>query len=70
MNAGGGVVTRLTVDPAADVAPAWSPDGRRIAFVFYRGGNVDLYLMNRDGSGLTRVTTNPAGDWDPSWRAR
>ncbi len=24
---------RLTSDPATDVAPAWSPDGRRIAFV-------------------------------------
>lgn len=29
----GGVMTRLTKGPRFDVAPAWSPDGRHIAFV-------------------------------------
>jgi Tol biopolymer transport system component len=41
--------------------PAWSPDGRRIAFV--RGGpaNVQLYVMNADGSGVRQLTHEPSG---------
>ena len=29
----GGVMTRLTDGPGFDVSPAWSPDGKRIAFI-------------------------------------
>lgn len=36
---------RLTQHPAGDRQPAWSPDGRWIAFVSDRQGNDDLYLM-------------------------
>ena len=32
MNADGSGVTRLTYNDAVDSSPAWSPDGRRIAF--------------------------------------
>ena len=49
------------------LAPAWSPDGRQIAFYSERDGNWEIYLMNADGSGLTRLTDNPANDWFPSW---
>ena len=43
---------------------AWSPDGRKIAFIGKRGnpGNRDwqLYGMNADGSGQQRLTHSPA----------
>src|SRR5262245_15674119 len=37
---GGGTMTLLTASQGADVEPAWSPDGKRIAFV--RGGGVKV----------------------------
>jgi serine/threonine protein kinase/WD40 repeat protein len=35
--------------------PAWSPDGRRIAFVAKASGELGLWVMNGDGSELRRV---------------
>ena len=55
---------RLTNNAAFDDSPAWSPDGRKIAFA--RGSTI--YVMNADGSAQTRLTgdfaaTSPA--WSP-----
>ncbi len=36
--------------------PAWSPDGRKIAFRSVRHRNQDIYVMNVDGSGQRRLT--------------
>ena len=59
--------TRLTDNGAADELPAWSPDGRRIAFDSNRDGNREVYVMNADGSGVTRLTDNGAADEFPAW---
>jgi Tol biopolymer transport system component len=50
-------------------APAWSPDGRRIAFRSDRDGNGEVYVMNADGSGIRRLTRNAASDGGPIWSA-
>jgi Tol biopolymer transport system component len=52
-----------------DEEPAWSRDGRRIAFSSTRGGgtNLDIWVMNADGSGLMRLTDHPAPEQDPTW---
>ena len=57
----------LTNDGAADFAPAWSPDGRRIAFSSNRAGNFEIWVMWADGSGATRLTNNAALDAEPAW---
>ena len=36
--------------------PAWSPDGRKLAFVSRRDGNTEIYVMNADGSGQENLT--------------
>ena len=41
-------------------APAWSPDGRRIAYLSRREGSKELYVMNADGSGQQRLTPRDA----------
>jgi Tol biopolymer transport system component len=37
--------TRLTVDPADDVSPTWSPDGSRIVFASRRTGLLNMYQL-------------------------
>jgi Tol biopolymer transport system component len=51
-------------------SPAWSPDGRRIAFVSRRDGKA-LYVMNADGRGLrivARVRQLATPVWSPDGR--
>ncbi|MGW5861073.1 serine hydrolase [Streptomyces sp. NPDC055239] len=63
---GGGAARRLTKGPA-DTAPAWSPDGRWIAYL--RGGDSpsQLWLLPADGGEPEPVTNLPAGAGAPVW---
>ena len=58
---------QLTYHPAADLAPAWSPDGKQIAFVSWRDGNGEIYVMDGDGSNQLNLTRHAADDFAPSW---
>jgi Tol biopolymer transport system component len=55
-----GRLNQLTEDPT-DTEPAFSPDGRTIAFI--RDG--DLYTVRPDGSGQRRLTSGPELDSAP-----
>ncbi|MBI1901539.1 MAG: PD40 domain-containing protein [Planctomycetia bacterium] len=47
--------------------PAWSPDGKQLAFTSTRDGNQELYVCRRDGSERKRLTSDPAHDAHPCW---
>ncbi|MDQ3573064.1 MAG: hypothetical protein M3383_09430 [Actinomycetota bacterium] len=52
-----------------DTDPAFSPDGKKIAFDSLRSGSDDVYTMNSDGSGVTRVTAIAGIDVPIGWSA-
>ena len=59
---------KLTDDPHRDRGPAWSPDGKRIAFYSNRdGGKYEIWVINPDGSGLTELTRTSGRGWFPYW---
>jgi Tol biopolymer transport system component len=65
-----GTQTRLTFDPADDLASIWSPDGTRIAFSSDRAGQRDIYWKPADGSGAEELLLGGKGDknlqdWSP-----
>jgi Tol biopolymer transport system component len=47
--------------------PAWSPDGRRIAFSAIKGGLLDLYVFDLESQQLQQLTNDPFADLDPEW---
>jgi TolB protein len=68
LDLGTGAMTRLTTEPANGMHPAWSPDGRQIAFMSWRNGRTELFRMNADGSGQELLLSMPDGDAvDPRW---
>jgi Tol biopolymer transport system component len=70
VGADGSGLTRLTSEEGPEFDPAWSPDGRRIAYRDSRRGinnDDEIYLMDADGANPTNLTKHPANDWSPAW---
>ena len=58
---------RLQRRASYDSAPAWSPDGRRIAFESDLDGDMEIFVMNADGSNVRQITHNTLWDEGPAW---
>jgi TolB protein len=56
-------VKRLTDTSKKEYAPAWSPDGRWLAF----GRDGDIYKMRRDGSNQVRLTQTQNSESELAW---
>jgi TolB protein len=70
MNPDGSGVTNLTntASPYNESEPAWSPEGRYIAFVRYDGTDQNtLHRMQADGSGVSAPLDRWYGVFDPAW---
>ena len=61
---------RIRVSARAGIngAPAFSPDGSKLALALSRrDGNVDIYVLTLATQALARLTDSPAIDTEPSW---
>ena len=71
MNAEGTNTKKLTAKTEGAYSPDFSPDGKRIVFVGWEGGN-KLAVMDADGTNVRRLTSDSKGivnesapDWQP-----
>ena len=62
-------VKKLATKPVGDNFPAWSPNGKTVAFDRLTKANGGIYTVNSDGGGLRQLTDPPEDFWDsgPSW---
>src|SRR5262249_11871194 len=67
MPAGGGQARRITDEYGDARQPAWSPDGRRLAYQSYRDGTWRIWTSGADGSDAKAVTTGSFDDREPHW---
>lgn len=63
---------RLTRTPADEGAPAWSPDGTRLAFSSDRhypaSRSAEIFAIDPDGGCVTQLTFAAAGAASPAWQ--
>ena len=58
----GSDVRRLTTDDGVESSPAFSPDGKLIAFTAQYDGNPDVYVVPTEGGVPKRLTWHPGQD--------
>jgi Tol biopolymer transport system component len=66
MNADGTHIRRLTHDNGNDLAPAWSPDGLRIAY-FSDSPSYGIYVTSASGSPSVTLLATEATTLSISW---
>lgn len=67
MNADGSGQTRLTNDPAEDIWPDLSTNGRYVAFASTRTGNREIFVLDLRRGTLVNVSRHPGDDNWPRW---
>ncbi len=72
IRADGTGLQQLLTEPGGDFDPAWSPDGKHIAFTSLRDGYMQIYSYNLTDQSLVRLTETPKNEetrqpaWSPS----
>ena len=58
--------TRLTFNTIRDYTPAWSPDGKKIAYTSYKNLNAGLYILDLEAGKVSPVSTRGT-NYSPSF---
>jgi TolB protein len=59
---------RVSAKAGVNQAPAFSPDGRKLALTLStRDGNLDIYTLDLATQALVRITDDPGIDTEPQW---
>jgi TolB protein len=61
-----GATRQLTFGEGTNESPAYSPNGRHLAFTSTRSGRVQVFTIGRDGRGLKQVTRD-GNNFTPAW---
>jgi TolB protein len=57
----------LTAPDSNNYSPAWSPDGRFIAFSSDRDGHAEIYVMDTDNGNIRQLTQTDHDNLNPNW---
>ncbi len=66
-NVSGGAEERLTFNTADNFGARVSPDGKNIVYHSNRGGNLELWLLDRNTRAERQLTNHPRSDLLPDW---
>jgi Tol biopolymer transport system component/imidazolonepropionase-like amidohydrolase len=62
-----GAPRRLTTDPALETAPAWSPDGKLLAYSSDRSGAMNIWIRDVQSGGDRQLTRQAVAAMLPAW---
>lgn len=66
LNIASGETRQITFGEGTNESPAWSPNGRHLAFMSTRAGRSQIFTVDRDGRNLRQITRE-GNNWTPNW---
>lgn len=66
LNIGSGETRQITFGEGSNESPAWSPNGRHLAFMSTRAGRSQIFTTDRDGKNVRQLTRD-GNNTTPNW---
>jgi TolB protein len=66
LNIGTGETRQITFGEGTNESPAWSPNGRHLAFMSTRAGRSQIFTVDRDGKNIRQITKD-GNNQTPNW---
>ena len=66
LNLAEGVTRQITFGEGTNESPAWSPNGRHLAFTSTRAGRTQVFTVDRDGRNVRQITKD-GNNTTPHW---